>query len=163
MNDNSERAVRAHQLDAIVREVKASISRAVAKPLPIVAGRWSSGTRSRGNFVFTMRGQIDFATIQKFEHFLVNPFPGGGQLCPNQGWTKLLAHGVPVLDNDDYVFGPDDLLKEVRSIPGLHNAYFSSAPHWVKPIESMASCYSSLTFAFSDPDGTITKQILGNK
>jgi hypothetical protein len=163
MDNNREGLVRARPPDAIVREVKTNISRAVAKPLPIIAGRWSSGSRSRGNFVFTMKGQIDFATIQKFEHFLVAPFPGGGQLCPNQGWTKLIAHGVPVLDNDDSVFGPDDLLKEVRTMTGLHNAYFSSPPRWIKPIEKMSSSYSSLTFAYSDPDGAITKQILGNK
>ena len=119
IDNASERRVRDRQPDAIVREVKASIARAVAKPLPIIAGRWSSGTRSRGNFVFTMRGQIDFSTIQKFERFLTSPFPGGGQLCPNQGWTKLLAHGVPVLDNDDSIFGPDDLLRETWTMTGL--------------------------------------------
>ena len=110
-----------------------------------------------------MQGQVDFTTIQKFESFLIGPFPGGGQLCPNQGWTKLLAHGVPVLNNDDLVFSPEDLLREVWSIPGLHNAYFSSPLHWVKLVEKMTSCYSSLTFTFSNPSGTITKQILGNK
>ena len=163
LDENSERTVRARQPDAIVREVKASIARAVAKPLPIISGRWSSGTRSRGNFVFTMRGQIDFSTIQKFERFLTSPFPGGGQLCPNQGWTKLLAHGVPVMDNDDNVFGPDDLLRETWTLTGLRNAYFSSPPHWVKPVETMSSCYSSLTFAFSDPDGGITKQLMSSR
>jgi hypothetical protein len=110
-----------------------------------------------------MRGQVDFATIQKFECFLIGPFLGGGQLCPNQGWTKLLVHGVLVLDNNNFIFGSDDLLMEVQSIPGLHNAYFSSPLHWVKPLERMGSCYFSLMFAFSDSDGTITKQILGNK
>lgn len=163
LDENSERAVRARQPDAIVREVKANIARAVAKPLPIISGRWSSGTRSRGNFVFTMRGQIDFSTIQKFERFLTSPFPGGGQLCPNQGWTKLLAHGVPVMDNEDSVFGPDDLLRETRTMTGLRNAYFSSPPHWVKPVSQMSSYYSSLTFAFSDPDGAITKQLMGSR
>ncbi|KAI0266576.1 hypothetical protein BGY98DRAFT_939096 [Russula aff. rugulosa BPL654] len=144
MDQNSERMVRTRQPDAIV-------------------GRWSSGTRSKGNFVFTMRGQIDFSTIQKFERFLTSPFPGGSQLCPNQGWTKLLAHGVPVMDNNDNVFGPDDLLKETRTMTGLRNAYFSSPPHWIKPVQNMSSCYSSLTFAFSDPDGSITKQLMSSQ
>jgi hypothetical protein len=80
MDFRKEQATQIRKPDAIVREVRANMTRAVAKPLPIIAGRWSSGTRSRGNFVFTMRGQVDFAFIQTFEHFLTGPFPGGGQL-----------------------------------------------------------------------------------
>ena len=136
---------------------------AVAKPLPITMGRWSSGARSKGNFVFTMQGHIDFRFIQVFESFLTNPFPGGGQLCPNQGWTKLLAHGVPVTDNDEVIFGPADLQQEVRTMQGLRNVYFSASPRWIKPVERMTSNYSSLMFAFSDPDGSITKGLLKNK
>jgi hypothetical protein len=54
LNTQHEQATRVRQPDAIVREVRANMSRAVAKPLPIVAGRWSSGSQSKGNFVFTM-------------------------------------------------------------------------------------------------------------
>lgn len=158
-----EQAVRVRQPDAIVREVRTNMARAVAKPLPVISGRWSSGTRSKGNFVFTMRGQVDFAFIQTFEHFLTGPFPGGGQLCPNQGWTKLLAHGVPIMDNEETVFGPDDLLQEVRTMQGLRSVYFSSPPRWIKPVWQMATSYTSLTFAFSDPDGSISKQLLKGK
>ena len=155
-----EQATRIRQPDAIVREVKANMARAVAKPLPIVSGRWSSGTRSKGNFVFTMRGQVDFAFIQSFEHFFTGPFPGGGQLCPNQGWTKLIAHGVPAMDNKGDIFGPKDLLQEVKTMQGLRNVYFSSPPRWIKPVDQISSYYTSLTFAFSDPDGSTTKQLL---
>jgi hypothetical protein len=158
-----EKAVRLRQPDAIVREVRANMAREVAKPLPIVSGRWSSGARSKGNFVFTMRGQVDFAFVQTFEHFLVGPFPGGGQLCPNQGWTKLLAHGVPVADNDGTVFGPEDLEQEVRAMEGLRKVYFSSPPRWMRPVGDLTSAYSSLTFAFSDPDGSVTKQLFKNR
>jgi hypothetical protein len=108
VDNNAKRTTRVWQPDAIVREVKANIARAVAKPLPIISGRWSFGTRSQGNFVFTMCGQIDFSTIQKFERFLTGPFLGSSQLCPNQGWTKLIVHGVPVLENNNNIFGPDD-------------------------------------------------------
>ena len=159
----NEQAVRKRRPDAIIREVKANMMRAVAKPLPITMGRWSLGARSKGNFVFTMQGHIDFRFIQAFESFLTNPFPGGGQLCPNQGWTKLLAHGVPVTDNDEVIFGPADLQQEVRTMQGLRNVYFSASPRWIKPVERMTSNYSSLTFAFSDPDGSITKGLLENK
>ena len=159
----TEQASPIRQPDAIVREVRVNMARAVAKPLPVISGRWSSGVRSKGNFVFTMRGQVDFAFIQTFEHFLIGPFPGGGKLCPNQGWTKLVAHGVPVLGNDDVIFGPEALLQETQSMPGLRNAYFSSAPHWIKPVGKMSSCYLSLNFAFSDPDGSITNLLLKGK
>ena len=138
------------------------MSQAVAKPLPIIVGRWSSGTCSQGNFVFTMRGNIDFTTIQKFEHFLTKPFPGGCQLCPNQGWTKLLAHGILVLNNEDTALGPDNLLDEVQMMTGLQEVYFSSPPHWVKLVQSM-TYYSSLMFAFSDPDGLITRNLMDTK
>ena len=163
LDTRKEQATRIRQPDAIVREVKANMTRAVAKPLPIVAGRWSSGSRSKGNFVFTMRGQVDFAFIQTFEHFLTGPFPGGAQLCPNQGWTKLLAHGVPAKDNDDNIFGQEDLLYEVRTMEGLRSVYFSSPPRWLKPVGQISTNYTSLTFAFSDPDGSITKQLFKGK
>jgi hypothetical protein len=38
-----EQTARGRQPDAIVREVRANMAREVAKPLPIIAGRWSSG------------------------------------------------------------------------------------------------------------------------
>ena len=158
-----EQTVRGRQPDAIVREVRANMARDVAKPLPIIAGRWSSGSRSKGNFVFTMRGQVDFPFVQTFEHFLVGPFPGRGQLCPNQGWTKLIAHGVPTTDRGETVFGPEDLLLEVRTMEGLSKVYFSSPPRWIRPVWNLSSTYSSLTFAFSDPDGSTTKQLFENK
>jgi hypothetical protein len=163
MDHTKEQATRNRQPDAVVREVRANMKQAVAKPLPIISGRWSSGTRSKGNFVFTMRGQVDFAFVQTFEHFLTGPFPGGAQLCPNQGWTKLLAHGVPVMENDNVVFGPDELLTEVRTMQGLQDVYFSSMPRWIKPVNQMTSNYSSLTFAFSDPDGSVAKELLKGK
>jgi hypothetical protein len=67
------------------------------------------------------------------------------------------------MDNDNNVFSSDDLLRETRTLTGLRSAYFSSPPHWIKPVERMSSCYSSLTFTFSDPSGTITKQLLDSR
>ena len=63
------------------------------------------------------------------------------------------------MDNDDIIFGPVSLLQEVRSMQGLSNVYFSMSPRWIRPVGSLSSCYTSLTFAFLDPDGTITKQL----
>jgi hypothetical protein len=110
-----------------------------------------------------MHGQIDFAFIQTFEHLLTRPFPGGGQLCPNQGWTKLLAHGVPTMGNNYRIFGPGELLQEVQTMQGLQSVYFSSPPRWIKPVEQIRYGYTSLTFAFSDPDRLTTKQLLKDR
>ncbi|KAN0124266.1 hypothetical protein V8E52_001915 [Russula decolorans] len=43
------------------------------------------------------------------------------------------------MDNDDNVFGPDDLLRETRTLTGLRSAYFSSPPHWIKPTRTERS------------------------
>jgi hypothetical protein len=76
------------------------------------------------------------------------------------GWTRLLAHGVPIADNDDIVFGPDALLMEVRTLLGLKKAYFAMPPRWLKPIEQLPACYSTITFAISDPDGSYMNTLI---
>ena len=63
------------------------------------------------------------------------------------------------MDLDAIIFGPVSLLQEVKSMQGLSNIYFSSPSHWLRPVESVNSCYTLLTFAFSDPDSSITKQL----
>ncbi|KAH9985478.1 hypothetical protein BJV74DRAFT_886250 [Russula compacta] len=45
----------------------------------------------------------------------------------------------------------------------LHKVYFSTPPHWVKPVGSISTHYSSLTFAFSNPDGSIAKALMTNQ
>jgi hypothetical protein len=82
-----------------------------------------------------LAGEVPFAKIQTYEKLLLAPFPGLSQLCPSLGWTRLLVHGVPVKDNQGLVFGPKTLLKEVRTLLGLHNIYFTLPPRWVRPIE----------------------------
>jgi hypothetical protein len=64
------------------------------------------------------------------------------------------------MDNNDTVFGPDALLKEVRTLLGLKRSFFSMPPRWLKPIECISSSYSSITFALSDLDGSATSALL---
>ncbi len=99
-------------------------------------------------------------TISSYEHILLAPFKGTGQFCPSLGWTWLVAHGVPVKDNDDMMFRPEVLLTEVHTLPGLKRAYFAMKPRWVKPVDDINSAYSSITFAISDPDGSILSSLL---
>jgi len=133
---------------------------AVPNPIPLRAGRWSAHQRSKGNFVYSFDGNIPFNLIKSYEHILLTPFEGTGQLSPSMGWTRLLAHGVPVLREGWTIIGPDELLKEVRSMPGLKKAHFAMPPRWLRPVGRIDSDYSTVTFAISDPDGSITSTLL---
>jgi len=135
------------------------MTKAVAKPIPLKAGRWSINPRSKGNFVFSFDGCIPFDILHSYEHILLGPFQGTGQLRPSLGWTRLLAHGVPTRDNMEVVFGPEELLKEVRTMPGLKKAHLTMEPRWLKPVGELNSTYSTITFAVSDPDGSITNTL----
>ncbi|KAI0245245.1 hypothetical protein BJV78DRAFT_1288518 [Lactifluus subvellereus] len=93
----------------------------------------------------------------------MEPFHGLGQLRPSLGWTRLLAHGVPIVDDDYMAFGPDALLKEVRTMPGLKKVSFAMPPRWLRPVDHLNASYSTITFAISDPDGSITNTLLKNR
>ena len=155
-------AISARAADVIVREVKLKMGKAVTRPIPLTAGRWSIHPRSKGNFVYSFDGNVPFELITTYEHILLAPFKGTGRLSPSMGWTRLLAHGVPVWeDPDSWVsFGPDALLKEVKAIPSLKKAHFAMPPRWLKPVDRIESMYSTITFAISDPDGTLTNNLL---
>ena len=111
-----ETATRACQANAIAHKVCSVIKGVVNNPICIIAGHWCVNSKSRGNFVYTLAGEIPFTLFQSYECLLLAPFPGSSQLCPSLGWTRLLAHGVPI--TDDQVFGPDALLKEVWTLLG---------------------------------------------
>jgi hypothetical protein len=146
--------------DAIVREVRLNMAKSVANPILLKAGRWSVHPRSKGNFVYSFDGNIPFTHILSYEHLLLAPFHGSGQLCPSLGWTRFIVHGVPVMDNENVVSGPDALLKEARTIPALRKIFFAMPPRWLKPVGQISSSYSSITFAISDPDGSIAELLL---
>jgi len=78
------------------------------------------------------------------------------------GWTHLLAHGIPVWGNltNGGAFEPDELLQEVRAMPGLRRAHFAMPPRWLRPVERIELDYSMITFTISDPDGAITSKLL---
>src|SRR6266436_1179126 len=79
------------------------------------------------------------------------------------GWTRLNAHGVPVLDGQGTAFGPEALLKEARMLPGLKKVHFAMQPRWLKSVDSIDSYHSSVTFAISDPDRSITNTLLAGR
>jgi hypothetical protein len=158
-----EESIRARAADAIVREVRLKMGKAVANPIPLRAGRWSVQQRSKGNFVYSFDGHIPFDLLKSYERMLLTPFHGTGKLSPSMGWTRLLAHGVPVYDDYYCHFGPEALLKEVKAMPGLKRAHFAMPPRWLKPINRINSEYSTITFAISDPDGSVTSALLNGR
>jgi hypothetical protein len=116
--------------------------------------------RSKGNFVYSFDGNIPFDLIMTFEGILLSPFKGTGQLSPSMGWTRLLVHGVPVWDENGEFFSPEEILEEVKAMPGLKKAHFAMTPRWLKPLGAIDYEYSTLTFAISDPDGSITNTLM---
>jgi hypothetical protein len=110
-------------------------------------------------------GRIPFDVISSYEHILLRPFRGTGQLCPSPPWTRLLVHGVPTWDgdSDSTVFGPDALLSETPTLPGLKKAFLAMPPRWLKPVGEIGTPYSTITFAVSNLDGSITKTLLNGR
>ena len=121
LDSHKENQIRARAADAIVREIRLKMAKITAKPIRLRAGRWSISPRSKGNFVLSFDGNVPFDTIKSYQHILLAPFEGCGELCPSMGWTRFLANGVPVWDDDDHHFGPDALLEEVRTLPHQQN------------------------------------------
>jgi hypothetical protein len=98
----------------------------VTNPILLQAGYWSTHPRSKGNFVYLFNGNVPVDLIKSYEHILLTPFHGTGKLSPSMGWTCLLAHRVPVFDKNWFALGPDALLKEVKTMPRLKKAHFTS-------------------------------------
>jgi hypothetical protein len=98
------------------------------RSIPLRAGQWSVHPQSKGNFVYSFEGHIPFDIITSYEHILLGPFRGTGQLCPSLGWTRVIAHGVPFMESNGRVFRPEALLTEVHTLPGLKRAVFTMEP-----------------------------------
>ena len=163
LDPQEETNLQGHTPDSIVREVRHSMTKAVSNPILLKAGRWSVHPRSKGNFVFSFDGNIPFEHILSYEHILLAPFKGYGQLCPSLGWTRLLVHSVPFQDNDGIVFGLGALHLEVQTLPGLRKAYFAMHPRWLKLPQEINAKYTSVTFAVSDLDGSITSRLMQSR
>jgi hypothetical protein len=149
--------------DAIVREVRLKMAKATANPIRLRAGRWSISPRSKGNFVFSFDGNVPFDIIKSYEHILLSPLGNTGELCPSMGWTRFLANGVPVYDDEDLPFDTSALLEEVRLLPGMKKVFFAMHPRWLTHPDRIYTPYSSITFAISDPDGSISSTLINNR
>ncbi|KAI0251598.1 hypothetical protein BJV78DRAFT_1312886 [Lactifluus subvellereus] len=154
-----EQNLRARAPDSIARAVISAI-RAAAPGHPATprSGRW--GFHSKGNFIYTFNGQVTPEQVRQVEPYLMEPFPDG-ELIVNHGWSRIMLKLVPVYDAFDRPAGPVTLEAEVRrAIPALAKLPFAQQPKWLLGLDRIQGGYSSVTFAFSDPDRSITKSIL---
>ncbi|KAH9993133.1 hypothetical protein BJV74DRAFT_795654 [Russula compacta] len=160
MDEQAEQQLCAQAPDAIIWEVKPRIAKALANPIPLRAGRWSIQPHSKGNFMYSFNGHIPFNIILSYKWILLDPFHGTGQLCPSLGWMQLLTHRVPFTNDEGTAFNMEDLQAEVWSLPGLRKVFFAMAPRWLKLVSQIDKQYSSITFAISDPDGSIANTLM---
>ena len=157
---HTEQQIWAHAPDSIVHEVKLKMAKALTDPIPLHAGCWSIQALSKGNFVYSFNGHIPFDIISSYKHILLEPFHGSGQLCPSLGWTRLLDHGVPLINDVGNAFNAEELQQEVCTLLGLGEVFFAMAPRWLKPVGTINSTYSSITFAISDLNGATTNALM---
>ena len=154
----AEAAVRAQRPDNIVQEVQRQINAQVKNnPIQILAGRWSSSVKRTGNFIFTIRGQVNFPLVASYSRFLLAPFPGS-ELAPSGNWTWAQLRGVPVWDETDTVHSQEQLLAELRSNPAFESAILTTQPRWQIPIERLTGDTGTVVFSYCDPDESITRQ-----
>ena len=154
----AEAAVRAQRPDNIVREVQKQINAQVKNnPIQILAGRWSGSVKRTGNFIFTIRGQVNFPLIASYSRFLLAPFPGS-ELAPSGNWTWAQLRGVPIWDENDIAHSQEELMKALRANPAFEEAIITTVPRWQIPIERLSGDAGTVVFSYCDPDESITRQ-----
>jgi hypothetical protein len=137
----------------VCRRVLAAL-RGARSLLPLLSGRWATHTH---NYVYTFAGDISFARITQVSHILLQPFPGG-ILAPCSGWSRVIFHGTPVSDPDsDAMYSDEQLMEELVRNPICSRLQFILPPSWIRHRDHITSDASSISFAFVDRDGEITK------
>jgi hypothetical protein len=122
--------------------------------LPLLSGRWATHTH---NYVYTFAGNVPFTRVTQVAHILLQPFPHG-ILAPCSGWSRVIFHGTPVFDpvSGDMYAGPQ-LLEELKRNPICAKLHYILPPAWVRRPDLITSGNSSISFAFVDRDGEITR------
>ena len=158
LNQAAEAAVRAQRPENIVREVQKQINAQVkSNPIQLLAGRWSSSVRRTGNFIFTIRGQVNFPLIASYSCFLLAPFPGS-ELAPSGSWMWAQLKGVPIWNEEDSPHSQEELMAALRANPAFENAILTTPPRWQIPIERLAGDAGTVIIAYCDADEAITRQ-----
>jgi hypothetical protein len=112
---------------------------------------------SKFNFVLTFAGLIPFVNIQSEAQTLAQPFPGS-TLIPTVSLSKVTFNGILVIDLDtNKPYSDQQLISEILHNPICSDLHFLLQPHWLHPTPSLTGPFSSLSFAFLDPNGSTTQ------
>jgi len=137
----------------ICRQVLAALHSAKSL-LPHLSGRWATHFH---NYVYMFAGNIPFACITQVAHILLQPFPGR-ILAPCSEWSRVIFHGTPVSDPDnDMIYTNEWLMEELVCNLICLRLQFILLPLWVHYPDNIVSDRLSISFAFVDRDGEITK------
>ena len=123
----------------------------------LLAGRWSSSVQRTGNFIFTIRGKVEFPLIFSYSRFLLAPFPGA-ELTPTGDWTWAQLRGVPIWNEEYSPRSQEELLTALRANPAFEHTILTILPRWQIPVERLEGKEGTVAIAFCDPDGTIARQ-----
>jgi len=147
---------------SIVRQLQQAIRSAYAgrkPPADLIGGRWSSQTSS--NFVLTFSGQPENSAVTQMRSIFFDMFGSDCVIAPQRGYVRLVLNGVPIVhDGDGALPTPDELREELGHNPICAGMTLFSDPRWLRSDIPAEARHSSITFAFLDPEGTRTSQIL---
>jgi hypothetical protein len=140
---------------SLIKAIETCICQHLGEATPeitILAGRWWSPLSS--NFTITFAGRPTIATILKYKEALLCPFgPNIFEITPEEGQSRLVFQGVPIIRNPD---GSLPMSKQLCEKLG-HNLPYRACtpiegPVWTKAtLANLLAKIGAFTFLLSDP------------
>jgi hypothetical protein len=139
----------------ITHQIQASL-RMTKSPLTLLSGCWSL----LANFMLTFAGSVPYMDVLEEVQTLRQPFPGS-TLVPSSGLSKVTFNRVPTRDPETVgVYSEQQLLSKVLHNLACSELHYIMQPHWLCPPHSLVGQFSSISFAFLDPNGGITQTLM---
>ena len=160
----AEVATRAKKLDLaeLVRTICTAINQAHGggtAQVTLLSGHWSS--RLNHNFVLTFAGKLTNDMVYRYRSILTAPFGTGARLIPQDSFTKVVIHSVPVeRDSEGKPASTTSLIDELKRNPVCEGLTFINPPRWFSPMIPSDKRHSSITVAFIDTDGSRLQQLI---
>ena len=161
-----EVAMRANKLDPaeIVRTLRTAINQAYsngATHITLLSGRWSS--RLAHNFILTFAGKPTNDQIYRYRSILTSPFGTGACIVPQEGYTKVVVHSVPVQrDTEGNIASAMTLVNELKCNPACEGLTLINPLQWFHHTIPLEKCHASITFTFVDTDGSCLARLIQN-
>ena len=161
-----EVATRAKKLDpaAIIRTLRTAINQTHGggpAQITLLSGRWSS--RLSHNFVLTFAGKPTNDQVYKYRSILTSPFGSAARIIPQDGFTKIVIHSVPVeRDQNGNPAATTALINELRRNPVCEGLTYVNPPQWFSRDIPLEKRNSSITVAFIDQDGSRLQQLIND-